>query len=580
MRAGDRIDHYRIERDLGAGAFATVWLATDEYLDAPVAIKILADNWARNPDVRERFIDEAKIMRRIDHERIVRVYAVAELPTGQPMFVMTYADRGTLAARISDRRHQARRFFPDEVARIAIELASCLSVVHDFGIVHRDLKPSNVLYRSPRLHDLVDTGTVPDDVAHDDSVMVLADFGLAKDVVAESGFTLAAGTPAYMPPEQARSTADLDARADIYSATAIVYELLTGRPPFDASSLSGVGSSRAASLRRLDASGLDLSERWQELIDRGLADSPGDRFSSAADFADAVRAALDGNEIDGRSASSSVAVRPPPVLDDGVRGRVGEVLARFAGHRPIAVDERLSGPRTVAVVDDRDGVGELSRLVEPSGLTILQLGPDDVRLGEVDLVVVGDGVDVTPIADMLREAPAGPVAMIVRGDGDGDGDGDADARIASAAAAVAGRGDLIGASAALTTLDWTVRQAGSAALSEAWVRVGALVESVRFDVPELEEIATLRDVTSGRVKLPETRSRELQRVLLEVEPAKRLGLDPDADLATMTASALEALGRWRDHQDSGRVTFGARPAVDTVVRSLERLWASLSGYSG
>ena len=177
-------------------------------------------------------------MRRIDHARIVRVFAVDELPSGQPMFVMSYADRGTLGERVADRRAEARRFDTDEIAVIVAELCECLTIVHDFGIVHRDLKPSNVLFRSPRRHD-------PPSSLRDET-MLLGDFGLAKDTIARSGFTLAAGTPAYMPPEQARTTSELDHRADLYAATAILFELITGTPPFQ----RGDAERRVADARR------------------------------------------------------------------------------------------------------------------------------------------------------------------------------------------------------------------------------------------------------------------------------------------------------------------------------------------
>src|SRR5689334_23897641 len=96
----DRIGRYRVERRLGAGAFATVWLAEDETLESMVAIKVLADNWAHHPDVRARFEQEAQVLRRADSERLVRVHDFGELPDGRPYQVMTYAAGGTLADRL------------------------------------------------------------------------------------------------------------------------------------------------------------------------------------------------------------------------------------------------------------------------------------------------------------------------------------------------------------------------------------------------------------------------------------------------------------------------------------------------
>ena len=91
------IGRLRIERQLGAGGFATVWLARDPDLDSPVAVKILAENFAAHADIRRRFIDEARLLRRVDSDHLVRVYDVGELPDGRPFFVMTYADCGNLA---------------------------------------------------------------------------------------------------------------------------------------------------------------------------------------------------------------------------------------------------------------------------------------------------------------------------------------------------------------------------------------------------------------------------------------------------------------------------------------------------
>ena len=96
------IGKYLAEKALGAGSFATVWLAFDENLNDRVAIKVLADNWARNADIRRRFIEEARLLRRIDHNRVVRVHDVDELPDGRPYFVMAVADRGTLHEKIEE----------------------------------------------------------------------------------------------------------------------------------------------------------------------------------------------------------------------------------------------------------------------------------------------------------------------------------------------------------------------------------------------------------------------------------------------------------------------------------------------
>ncbi|WP_181809591.1 protein kinase, partial [Streptomyces shenzhenensis] len=97
MQPLERIGRYRLEQRLGTGAFGTVWLAHDDQLDAPVAVKVLADNWSHRLDVHDRFLSEARLLRRADSKRVVQVYDIGELPDGRPYFVMEYADAGTLA---------------------------------------------------------------------------------------------------------------------------------------------------------------------------------------------------------------------------------------------------------------------------------------------------------------------------------------------------------------------------------------------------------------------------------------------------------------------------------------------------
>ncbi len=278
---------------LGAGSFATVWLALDEVLDANVAIKVLADNWSRQPDIRRRFIDEAKILRRLDDDRVVRVHQVDEMADGRPFFVMTWADRATLFDRIQSRARARRPFSVPEAVELTVEIARCLEVVHGFGVVHRDIKPSNVLFRSVaarvRAAARRDPGAAV--AAEPTERMMLGDFGLAKDLAGASGFTFAAGTPAYMAPEQARSSTDIDERADVFSVTAVLYELLTGRPAFSAETLSGVARSHAGrDLEPLVTARPDAPAALWRVIRDGLAPAREDRIGSAEELVDALRA--------------------------------------------------------------------------------------------------------------------------------------------------------------------------------------------------------------------------------------------------------------------------------------------------
>ncbi|WP_406471163.1 serine/threonine-protein kinase [Streptomyces sp. NBC_01615] len=207
----ERIGRYRLDRRLGAGGFGVVWLAHDDVLEAAVAVKVLSENWIDHLDIRERFLSEARLLRRADSSRVVQVYDIGELPDGRPYFVMEYADGGTLADRLD-----VGPLPVAEALRLTALAARGAAALHEAGIVHRDIKPSNVLLRtSPGGSDRV----------------LLADLGLAKSLAQASGLTMAAGSAGYTPPEQAAPGAGIDARADVYSLGALGYHLVTGTVP-------------------------------------------------------------------------------------------------------------------------------------------------------------------------------------------------------------------------------------------------------------------------------------------------------------------------------------------------------------
>jgi serine/threonine protein kinase len=272
-----QIGRYRLDRPLGSGAFATVWKGHDPELDAVVAIKVLADNWAVDADVRERFTTEARLLRRIESPRVVRVHDVGVLPAGEggyperPYFVMDYIEGGTLADQVG-------RVPPESAVRLACEAARAVQVLHDFGVVHRDLKPSNLL---------LDTRTDPPRV-------VVADLGSAKMLADASGFTVTMGTPAYMAPEQAGQITGFDGRADVYALGVISYELLSGRRPFDG--LDSTSSpARTADVQPAPLSAeLGIAPQVDAVITSALNRDPDRRPPDARTFADSLEAALSG----------------------------------------------------------------------------------------------------------------------------------------------------------------------------------------------------------------------------------------------------------------------------------------------
>jgi serine/threonine protein kinase len=206
----DTIGRYRLVRRLGAGSFATVWLGHDDDLDVPVAVKVLAENWSGNDDVRRRFLGEARILRRIRDPRLVAVYDIGALPDGRPYFVMDFVNGGSL----DDLRKTG--VAPAVALRLCAQACRAIDVLHAHHVLHRDVTPGNLLIQH---------------ASDGSSQVVLADLGVAKAMTEAAEMTMTAGTPAYMAPEQAAG-GSLDRRVDVYSLTAVTYAMLTGRPAY------------------------------------------------------------------------------------------------------------------------------------------------------------------------------------------------------------------------------------------------------------------------------------------------------------------------------------------------------------
>ncbi|MDJ0498770.1 MAG: protein kinase [Acidimicrobiia bacterium] len=282
----EKIGRYDIERVLGSGSFATVWLGHDDELGVDVAIKVLADNWVHDEDVRQRFLDEARILWRAQSPHIVRIHHIDVLEDGRPYIVMALADQGSLEDRMQEKAQARRQFTVDEAVDVSVAIASGLQAAHALDIVHRDLKPSAVLFQTIQ-------GT-------DEPQLVLADFGIAKSI-AKSKTTVATGTPHYMAPEQAEGR--VDQRTDIYSAAVILYEMLAGRVPYAFDSVTEV--IRAQSAAAPVAIGLlrpDTPPPLADAVMKGLAHDPADRFATVGEWMDALQ--------DARAAGSEPAVAP------------------------------------------------------------------------------------------------------------------------------------------------------------------------------------------------------------------------------------------------------------------------------
>jgi serine/threonine protein kinase len=213
---------YRLRRVIGGGGMAVVYSATDEALHRSVAVKLLADNFAADPALRKRFVREGRLAARLSHPGIVAVYD-SGAEAGRPFIVMELVDGRTLADELARRK----RLPPHEAADIAATVAAALAHAHEAGLVHRDVKPANVL---------IGTG----------GEIKLADFGIAAATGDRTRFTevgTVLGTASYLAPEQAAG-AEAGPPADIYALGAMLYEMLTGAPPYPAASLAQLAEKR------------------------------------------------------------------------------------------------------------------------------------------------------------------------------------------------------------------------------------------------------------------------------------------------------------------------------------------------
>ena len=275
---------YRVERELGAGGMATVYLAEDVKHRRKVAIKVLKPELAASLGA-ERFLREIETTANLRHPHILPLYDSGEAE-GFLFYVMPLVEGESLRVRLN----RERQLPIDDALRIAREVSDALSYAHARGVVHRDIKPENILLESGHA--------------------VVADFGIARAVSAagsesltQSGLSI--GTPTYMSPEQAACDRDVDGRSDLYALGCVLYEMLAGQPPFTGPTLESITRQHliaepppVTNLRpAVPASVLAA-------LQRALAKNPADRFNPVAQFADALRA--------GESAAAPASASPPP----------------------------------------------------------------------------------------------------------------------------------------------------------------------------------------------------------------------------------------------------------------------------
>jgi len=318
-----------VRRRLGSGGFATVWLAHDEQLDAEVAVKVLADNWAHDDSVRRRFLEEGRFLRRVESEHVVQVHDVGELEDGRPFLVLTYADLGTLADRL-----KKEPLALDAAVGVIVQVGRGLQALHRRGLLHRDVKPANVLFRST------------DD---DGERAVLSDLGLGKSLDEVSRITMPGGTPSYVAPEQALGER-LDQRADQYSLGAVAYAALTGRSPHQVDGLGAAGRVKAPPPP--SSLGFEVPEKVDAAIVRALDPDREKRWPDIASFTRELVGALNETTHSFTPSGTPAGTALPAALATGETDEteVGEKTALSESNAPTIV--KAGGATTVTTEDE------------------------------------------------------------------------------------------------------------------------------------------------------------------------------------------------------------------------------------
>jgi TolB-like protein/Tfp pilus assembly protein PilF/tRNA A-37 threonylcarbamoyl transferase component Bud32 len=319
-------DRYGIEREIGRGGMATVYLAEDLKHHRSVALKVLHPELAAvlGP---ERFLREIELCARLTHPHILPLHDSGEAG-GSLYYVMPYVEGESLRERLT----REKQLPVDDALRITREVADALDYAHSHGVLHRDIKPENILLEAGHA--------------------VVADFGIARAIdhasgekLTETGVTL--GTPAYMSPEQAAGEKDLDGRSDVYSLACVLYEMLAGQPPFTGPTIESVVHQHlSAEPRPVTVLRAAVPAAVDRALVRVLAKTPADRFRTAAEFAAALAPGGERAEVAGAVGdTASIAVLPFANLggdpdneyfSDGLAEDIIDALTQVPGLRVMA----------------------------------------------------------------------------------------------------------------------------------------------------------------------------------------------------------------------------------------------------
>lgn len=328
----EKFGRYEIKEEIGRGGMASVFHAYDPRFERDVAIKVLPREFLHDPQFRARFEREAKMVALLEHPAIVPVYDFGE-EEGQPYIVMRYMSGGSLSDLLK------KGPLPlNEVVKMITRLAPALDAAHAKGIIHRDLKPGNILF---------------DQYGN----AFLSDFGIARLTQAGAG-TLTGGailgTPAYMSPEQVQGGAEIDGRSDIYAMGVILYQVLTGKTPYQADTAAKLMMMHILEpIPSILAEKQDLPPLLDEVIEKAMAKTPETRFQTTAELAEAVEMAVKNvqaqeatriGKLKGKDSAAPTIVRPAATI----------LSPRKRQETPIPPPGKL--PPSVAAAPPRKGI--------------------------------------------------------------------------------------------------------------------------------------------------------------------------------------------------------------------------------
>ncbi|HEY0482726.1 MAG TPA: serine/threonine-protein kinase [Kofleriaceae bacterium] len=350
-RSRGRVGKYRLHTRIARGSFGVVYTAHDPDLERSVAIKVLHPTHLTNHDIVQRFLQEARATARIGHPGIVTIHDCGKVETrrGSTAFIaMELLSGESLTSRLA----RSGRLDPAQACEIIRQVASALEAAHRVHVLHRDLKPDNIYL-------------VPDPAMPRGERVKVLDFGLAKlGAGGQTQLETVFGTPRYMSPEQSRSATQIDHRSDIYSLGCVLFELVTGRPPFDGDVRQLIERHQRAAPPRAASLAPAVSTVLDDLIDDMLAKDPMQRPQTMGAVQRALRVAAEAPAAASQVEAAAAMVRPLPALPPPapvVRPPSSPPLPWF--ERP--ADHAAPAPAVLRPEDGGALSGEL--LVPPSG---------------------------------------------------------------------------------------------------------------------------------------------------------------------------------------------------------------------